>query len=80
MREVFKDKREQRQRQASSGEANPAASHIAGTGGTERGDADTGDAAAAAASAAADDDDDEEDKRGESVRVESGISCQLQSN
>ncbi len=63
------------QRQASSGEANPAVSHIAGTGGTERGDADTGDAAVAAAA-----DDDEDDKRGESVSVVSGISCQLQSN
>ncbi len=71
------------QRQASSGEANPAASHIAGTGGTERGDADTGDTAAAAAADDDDDDDDdeeEEDKRGESVSVVSGISCQLQSN
>ena len=73
------------QRQASSSEANPAVSHITGTGGTERGDADIGDAAAAAAAAAAADDDDdddeeEEDKRGESVSVVSGTSCQLQSN
>ncbi len=70
------------QRQASSSEANPAVSHITGTGGTERGDADIGDAAAAAAAADDDDDDDEEeeDKRGESVSVVSGTSCQLQSN